>query len=430
MKTIALTALPSLLLAACSGAALDPAPPSDREPASSARAPTGEPATTQALAAAETVLTGKLMPALIAEAKPNDNVFIAPVSLSQAFGLAWLGAEGETREEIGATMGWQGLANPAGGALAYVEALEDTGDEEVRLGVANRLWVTNAYPLKPSYLAAVKRDYRAEPGALDFGGNPGGAADAINGWVSEETEGLIKQIVKPEQFDGNTVTVLTNAVFFDGQWTVPFGGGGERPFTRGDGTKAPFYLMYRDGPMPFVEADGWQGVALPYGKSKRYRMDVYLPPEGQLLTGTGAWLSSDWIAKMGAALDDAPEREIELRMPRFEIAWNGSMNAAFKAAGMIVPFDRSRADFKPMVEVSGRNAFIDSVSHATFLKVDEKGTKAAGATAIEVTVESATLYFAEMTVDRPFLVALRDTKTGSLLFFGRISDPQPTEAAR
>ncbi len=133
---------------------------------------------------------------------------------------------------------------------------------------------------------------------------------------------------------------------------------------------------------------------------------------------------------MKSGLDSAKQQEVLFRLPRFKISFAESMNDAFKAAGMAIAFDRDKADFSRMAKI--KPLFISEVAHATFLRVDEKGTEAAAATAIGMTTESAPDYsrIPNMIVDRPFLVALRDTKTGSLLLYGRIADPEPIDQAR
>lgn len=387
-------------------------------------------ADSQALAKAEGDLTESILPTLIADAEPNDNIFISPVSLTQAFGLAWLGANGETRSAIGTALGWQGLGQPVAKLGAYKQGLTRTGDDKVTLGIANALWVTDRFPLLPSYLEAARTDLGAKPESVNFGGAPEAAAKKINAWVAKETNDRIKSIVASDSFNTDTVSVLTNAVYFNGKWTNPFIDGSQGDFTSANGSVQRLYLMEKVGSLTYAETDGWQAAALPYGDTGRFRMEVYLPPVGETLIGPGSWTKTSWLKRQSNALTSAIQQKVLLRLPRFEIDYGKSMNAAFKAAGMAVAFDKDRADFSRMAEV--KPLFISEVAHATFLRVDELGTEAAAATAITMSTTSLPDYsnIPKMIVDRPFVVALRDTTTGSLLFYGRIANPKAAEAAK
>lgn len=401
------------------------------EGASVPDAPKANAAEISALAKADDQLAAHIFPQLLTQAGPNANIVISPVSLSQAIGMAYLGAGGETKAQMANVLGWNGVADPARAARGYANSLTQSGDATVTLAIANQLWASNALPIKPAYTDAVALNYGVRPKTVDFT-NGQAAAGAINGWASENTKGHIKQIVDAEQVSADTLMVLTNAVYFLGRWSQIFHADAmPHPFTRGDGSKMPIAQMEQTGYFRFAEVGGWKAVALPYGDNQRFQMELMLPPQGQLLNGAG-WYQPERLESLRQSLNKAQADEVKVRIPRFMVDYSKSMNDAFKAAGMQDAFSVDKADFKAMGEFEGKNVFINMIAHATYLKVDEEGTVAAAVTAVGVDAAAAApepKIPPEFIADRPFLLAIRDTKTGALLFFGRISDPEEAPVA-
>ena len=227
--------------------------------------------------------------------------------------------------------------------------------------------------------------------------------------------------------------VLTNAVYFLGRWSSIFEEDAQPyPFTRGDGSKTTIAQMEQTSYFRFAEVDGWKAVALPYGEQQRFRMELMLPPQGELLKGAG-WYQPERLAALTRALDQQVDYgEVNVRIPCFMVDYSASMNDAFKAAGMPDAFNVDKADFKAIGEFEGKNVFINRIAHATYLKVDEEGTVAAAVTAVIMDAAAEAPEpkpIPQFIADRPFLLAIRDTKTGALLFFGRISDPEEAPVA-
>ncbi|GAA4013419.1 serpin family protein [Sphingomonas swuensis] len=366
------------------------------------------------------------------EAGPNANLFISPLSLSQGLGLAWLGARGQTAEEMRAVLGWW-EGNPATLTSRYNIFLLKTDDPKVEMRIANALWLAEWLPVRSEYLAAARDAYDAAPETVNFARAPDAAPDRINGWVSDWTRGRIPKIVVPDQFNDLTAAVLTNAVYFKADWQTPFVDGAEATFTTGSGSKKPIYLMERIGPMQYRENSEGQAVVLPYGNG-RFVMEVFLPRDAatlrqweQKLHGSTFQLSeqgSDERFDLGAA----KRQTVLLRLPRFEARFNQSVNEALAAAGMPCAFRKDCADFSGIAPAPMK---IDRVAHATFLRVDEQGTEAAAATAVTIVATGSRITPADiprMIVDRPFLVTIRDRASEALIFFGRIADPTAVAA--
>jgi serpin B len=379
------------------------------------------------------VFTERFYRALAAKADGNDNLFISPVSLSQGLGLAWLGARGQTAAEMRGLLGWPDTFDPAMLTAPYSERLLTTGDPKVELRIANALWLGDALPVRAEYLTVAKQAYDASPETLDFARSPSAAADRINSWVADRTRGRIPKIVAAEQFGAATAAVLTNAVYFKGEWQTAFVDGVNGIFTSSKGIKKPIYLMERVAPMQYRETNEGQAVALPYGDSGRFVMEVFLPRSTSIL---GRWEQQLRGQSFFAGAEGSDSRfdlsaekqtDILLRLPRFEARFNAAVDTGLAEAGMPCAFRQGCADFSGIAPMSMK---IDRVAHATFLRVDERGTEAAAATATTIVVVGRRLAppsVPRMIVDRPFLVTVRDRASGAVLFFGRISDPTAVE---
>lgn len=388
------------------------------------------------ITAGQARLVARLYPELAEKAEPNDNLFISPLSLSEGLGLALLGARGQTEAEMRDLLGWDAASKPELMVKSYDRSLMQTGDDKVALSVANALWLSDEITFMPEYLLEAKNGFGATTRQVDFGGDPEGSAETINGWVSEQTRQRITRIVEANGFDDRTAAVLTNAVWFKANWSVPFEDGSAGEFTRGDGTTRSVYMMERIAPMPYRETREGQAVQLPYGANGRFIMEVFLPKDMRILKrwerdlrsgsfdlsmqGSDARFDLGWIE----------ERRILLRLPRFEARFEKSVKSALIAAGMPCAFSDNCADFGDMAAAP---VAIDDVAHATFLRVDEKGTEAAAVTAVKIVVVGARRLredLPKMIVDRPFLLTIRDRESGALIFFGRVADPISAEQAQ
>lgn len=365
-------------------------------------------ATSYDITSGQAQLAARLYPVLAEAAELNDNLFISPLSLSEGIGLALPGASGQTEAEMRALLGWDAATRPELLVKDYNRFLTRTGDDKVALSVANALWLSDRLTFSPDYLRTVRDGFGATARAVDFGGDPLGSAATINGWVSEQTRERISSIVDPAGFNDLTAAVLTNAVWFKANWSVPFEDGSTGEFTRGDGTRKPIYMMQRIAPMAYRETREGQAVQLPYGKDGRFTMEVFLPRDMATLR---RW-----------------EREILLRLPRFEARFDDSVKSALIAAGIPCAFSDNCADFSGMAAAP---LAIDDVAHATFLRVNERGTEAAAVTSVKIVVTGSRIMpdVPSMIVDRPFLLSIRDRASGALIFFGRIADPDPVEKA-
>jgi serpin B len=359
---------------------------------------------------------------LFAEITRQDagkNVFISPASVGLALAMTYNGAVGETKQAMERTLEIQGmnLAGLNSASAQLNQALEST-DPKVELNIANSLWARKGITFNPDFIQRDKQFYGADVTALDF--NDPASAATINSWVADKTKGKIDKIV--DQIDPQSILFLINAIYFKGKWSVEFDKAKTKDdmFTTGSGQQKRHPMMQQSGKYNYYESNAFQAVGLPYGGGGA-SMYLFLPKTGTSL--------DDFQKTLTAANWDSWMREFvqtqgDISVPRFRIEYEIGLNEALKALGMGIAFDPARANFTGMVQTSA-NAFISRVKHKTFAEVNEEGTEAAAATSVEMRVTSAMRppKTFRMIVDHPFFFAIRDNKTGTMLFMGSIFDP-------
>jgi serpin B len=344
----------------------------------------------------------------------RPNVVLSPLSASMALGMTLNGANAATFDSMRAALGFGELAqeeiNDAYRGL--IDLLSEL-DPAVRFEIANAIWAREGVPFDPTFFEAVSASFDAAAESRDFA-DPA-TVEEINAWVSERTGGLIESIV--ESLDPALVMLLVNAIYFDGAWTDQFDSAETRAqsFTREDGSTVQVDMMSKSS----VTLDRGYGadyaaVELPYG-GEAFSMVIVLPQEG---TSARDWLAgldaAGWSALTGGL---APGRLDVLAVPRFTLSFDAYLNDALRDMGMDVAF-RPGADFTRMSPV-GDQMCIDFVRQKTFVEVDERGTRAAAVTGVGVGVTS----FSGFVVDRPFVFAIRERLSGTLLFVGLVGDP-------
>lgn len=354
----------------------------------------------------------------------EDNVVISPLSLMGAFGVVSIGARGETRTAILNSLGLpQGetLSAELGGMLRALEV----EDGPTTLSVANAVWVQQDFALNPVFVQTAERDYGAQARAVDFQRSPRQAAERINAWVSEETRTRIPELISASSITDATRLIVTNAVYFLGDWLQPFNASNtrEEPFHLADGSTTPIPLMFQRGSFRLLETDHLQAIDLPY-EGERLSMTILLPRERGDLPALEAGLETDleaWLAR----LDAEQRRRVRVHLPRLETALSYELTPQLTALGMGVAFTGA-ADFRGIAEAP---LAIGQVVHKTFLRIDEKGTEAAAATGIAVELTSAPVTPPPtFRADHPFVFLIRDRETGTILFLGRITRPEAPDA--
>ncbi len=296
---------------------------------------------------------------------------------------------------------------------------EEGGDagpaEPFRLNIANAAWGQRGYRFEEAYMRTLAGHYGAGLRALDFG-RPEEASEEIKAWISSETEGRIEDLVSLEFLDPATRLVLANAVYFKASWLSRFY---ERETRNGsfallDGGEASFPLMRQEMDLPYAEGDGYQAVRLPY-EGEKVDMLVLLPKAGRFEEVEGR-LNAGFLEDVDQRLRP---RYVGLTLPRFDFETDLELPKLLKQMGLTSPFGPG-ADFSGMT--GEKDLFVSDALHRANIAVDERGTEAAAATVLGM-AESGAPETVEMIVDGPFVFAITERDTGTILFLGRVTDP-------
>jgi serine protease inhibitor len=345
-------------------------------------------------------------------ASSSGNIAIAPLSASMALQITYNGAAGTTQQAMSQTLQLGTLTTQQlNDDNAALQATLYNPDPQVQITIANSLWTSSTIAVLPAFIQTNENYYAAMLGSL------AGAPDNVNQWVSQKTGGLITDILPAGDYSKD-VAAIANVVYFKGPWQYPFQASrtSAQPFTLGDGSQTTVQMMQQAGNFPYLQGPGFQAIRLPYGAG-RLSMLVVLPTAGTDI--------NTFVSAMTATAIDSWESQMQgayggVALPRFSTSFGASLKSALTTLGMGVAFAPNEADF---FGISPQMTVITRVAHATVVDVDENGTVAAGATVVTVgtTVVQGPQFI--MTMDHPFFYAIRDDKTGELLFVGVLANP-------
>jgi serpin B len=352
----------------------------------------------------------------------DGNLFFSPASISVALAMTYAGAAGNTEAEMAKTLHLEmpkaQLNEQMRGLLASWNAKDSK--QGYRLDVANRLWGEQGAKFLDDFLRVTRDDYGAELAQVDFN-QPEAARETINKWVEDKTQDKIKNLIpSPSSIKGARL-VLTNAVYFKGDWKDQFDKNltKDEPFhvTASQQIKAP--LMHQKHKFRYAAVDDVQLLDMPYG-DRSLSMVVLLPKKTDGLDKLEEKLST---ASLDKWLGEARTRDVTIFFPKFRTTAEFQLAGELKAMGMPSAFDASSADFSG---IDGKkDLLISAVLHKAFVDVNEEGTEAAAATGVVVRPmamrrpDPPVIFRA----DHPFVFMIRDRRTGSLLFLGRLADP-------
>jgi serpin B len=345
----------------------------------------------------------------------RPNVVLSPISASMALGMTLNGTDSTTFDAMRSALGFDMLTQADINATyrTLIDLL--TGlDPEVRFEIANAIWANESVPFHDTFFQAVAAAFDASAESRDFG-DPA-TLDAINDWVRESTGGLIDSIV--DSLAPDLVMLLVNAIYLDAAWTVQFDPEDtyEAPFTRADDSSVLVDMMsLSQVTLPFASTSDYDAVELPYG-GQAFSMVVIVPTGGVTVRDFLEGLDSPAWDALVAGL--AVREVSQVSLPKFTLTYDAYLNDALVGMGMGVVFG-PRADFTRMSPI-GDDLCISFVRQKTFIEVDERGTRAAAVTGVGVGVTSAPPGFV---ADRPFVFAIRERLSGTLLFAGLVGDP-------
>jgi serpin B len=358
----------------------------------------------------------------------DGNLFYSPYSISSALAMTYAGAEGNTAQEMAAVFhflenegqlhaGFNALSQHLEG-LAELEIPEDQGDP-FQLNIANSIWGQKDFHFEGDFLDTLAVNYGAGLRLLDFIQAPEESRQIINQWVSDQTKEKIQDLIPEGAITSDIRLVLSNAIYFKATWMEPF----EESLTEeGDfydlerkKLTVPMMSLGSDASLLYFKGDGFQAVALPY-LGGQVSMLVIMPDQGSFKDFEGDFSQ----AVLDQIISEMVYTPIQLKFPKFEFETEVSLAKTLAAMGMPEAFSGA-ADFSGMT--GDKDLFISDVFHKAYIGVDEEGTEAAAATAVLMKLTSAPANPIQLTVDRPFLFAIRDHQTSSMLFMGRVVSP-------
>ncbi len=390
--------------------------------------PTTLTAQVQSLVAGNTAFALRLYGELAADGG-SSNLFFSPYSISTCLAMLYDGARGNTQAQMSQVLGFssdqQQLALAFGQLQSAMQADQQTNALQLR--IANALWTQVGFPFLPDFLATASDQYQASISQADFAQDANEVAQAINDWVAQETENRIHDIVSADAIKAATRLVLANAVYFLGEWTYAFEPTNTslQPFYLSSSNQVMAPLMHQpligsgQGPaFNYLAASGFQALELPYA-SNQLSMLLLLPAQidglGQLEEQLSPAFLSNVLARM-------TPQQVEVFLPNFTNASSFDLTETLPQMGMPDAFAPDVADFSGID--GAKDLCVSFVVHRAWCQVNEAGTEAAAATVIGVigTVVSGTPA-PVFRADHPFIYLIRDTRTGSVLFMGRLANP-------
>jgi serine protease inhibitor len=351
----------------------------------------------------------------------NGNLFFSPESISTGLAMAYAGARGDTAAEMAKTLHFtlppEQLHTAMGALLSNLNAVH----VGYQLSVANALWAQRGYTFLPDFLKVMNSDYGAGLNQVDFKGSTEEARLTINRWVEQKTANKIQDLLQPGTLRPSTRLVLTNAIYFKGDWQMQF----DKAQTKDEDfhlspaqtKKAP--LMHREVAFNYFNGGTFQALEIPY-KSNELSMVVLLPNDPGGLPALEQSMSATNIQQWLHQLISVPK--VIVTMPKFKTTQQFELGSTLAAMGMPQAFT-ANANFSGMT--GNRDFFISEVIHKAYVDVNEEGTEAAAATAVTMRAMAmrAPNPAPVFRADHPFVFLIRDNRSNSILFMGRMADP-------
>lgn len=350
-------------------------------------------------------------------AEQESNMMISPLSVSMVLGMIVNGAAGDTRSAMKAALRKTGMdiEQINEGYRGLTDLL--TGlDPAVQMNIANAIWYDLKYPLREVFMEDTRHYFEAEIEGLEF--SDPASIDIMNGWVNDRTNGLIPSIIQPP-IPPNVITYLMNAIYFKGNWFLPFDPDETypEPFYTAGTEKMVDMMHHEKEQIATYDSPDVKVADLAYGDSL-YSMTLIMPAEdGRPLD---LFIEEDFTAgNLESWISSLTSSESILALPKFEAEYqvpDSLMEKVLSAMGMELAFSGG-SDFTLMYK--NGDASLDRVKHTTFIKVDEEGTEAAAVTSGVMSTSGAPLY----EFNRPFIYLIRERLSGTILFIGKMTDP-------
>ena len=373
------------------------------------------------------------------------NLFMSPYSISSCLAMTYAGARGDTEMQMGHVLRFSQGDAPLHSSFGELQKqLTDAEKPDgIQLAIANALWTQKGEPFLQAFLQTAADDYKADIKQADFATDSDAVRQEINGWVAQKTMDKIQGILPPHSVDAATRLVLANAIYFKGAWDNPFATShtSTQPFLVSKKSQVDVRLMDQVEIFKYAENHDFQAVEL------RYRGPDELLPSGRHLSlpnrghvsmvillprqieGTSQLekqLSPGFLDRLLAQMT---EQRVRIELPSFKSQSHFKLNDKLAKMGMTDAFIWGKADFSGINGIKKEDdggLYISDVFHQASVEVTEEGTEAAAVTVVGIKAGAALAPSPTPPVfrgDHPFIFLIRDMRSGSLLFIGRMADP-------
>ena len=345
----------------------------------------------------------------------DKTIFISPFSISTALTMLYNGADNNTKDEMAKAMYLEDLSLED--INEYSKSLLESlmkADEQVTLNINNSTWIHQNFEPKGQYIDNMQDYFFSEVITKDFA-NPN-TVDDINNWIEQSTEGLIDKLI--DEIDDDVIMYLINTIYFNGDWTYAFEEHGtfdDNFYGLNTTSVVPYMIQTND--FNYLSNDAIEGIELPYGR-ERISFYAFLPTDDT--TSLDELIENLNNTTLNNYFDEFNKESVYVKIPKFELEYGiKELQDSLQSLGMVDVFTEGKADLSGI----GDNIYASRVLHKAVIQLDETGTEAAAATAVEIRLESAEVEpIEEFCADRPFLFIIRDNITNSILFMGKVTD--------
>ncbi len=367
----------------------------------------------------------------VRQEKANENLFFSPYSISTALGMTYAGARDQTEQEMARVLHFDLGRDRLHQAFSQlIAAIETAPSSQYQLSTANRCWGQQGDTFEPQFINLIRQNYGSDLEAVDFFNNTEVARQRINGWVEEQTQNKIQELLRPGILTDLTSFVLTNAIYFKASWLVTFDPQKTQyeAFTIPSGEQIQVPMMYQQNDFEYAQIENLKILDLPY-QGDTLSMTILLPETAAELEALEQRLTpenlQEWLSSLTWPEDANEYIQVQVWLPKFQLTSAFELKDILSMMGMPTAFDGNTANFSGIK--SDNSLYLTNVIHKAFIEVNETGTEAAAATAVIGTTRGAPPSV-EFRADRPFIFLIRHRDSGSILFLGRVVNPLMTES--
>lgn len=356
--------------------------------------------------------------------KKDKNIFLSPYSISTALAMTYTGAKAKTAECMEKVMHFSGGIGMISTEFnSLIAEINSRNGKDIEINVANRLFGDKKTEFLNEFLQNVEKNFSAPLQKVDFKNDLEGSRKIINKWVEDKTKNKIIELIKPNVLQPETKLALVNAIYFYGDWAHQFDSLATRKgnFYTDEQTKKEVKLMWQKENFEYTETNDLKAIRMPY-KGNTLSMEVFLPNKKDGLAELEKNMTEENYSKLSKQFK---WEEVSVTFPKYKMTVDFQLGDILKEMGMELAF----SDFADFSGMSTKTPLkISHVIHKAFIDVGEKGTEAAAATAV-IMVEVTSVRREEpkphkiFTADHPFFFTIRDNKTGSILFMGKVMNP-------